>query len=66
MRFLLGTAAQLAPVWRAFGIAPQRGELDHTAYVVLVDARGAPAVGFPSRPRSRRLDLAHDLRGSAA
>jgi protein SCO1/2 len=47
MRFLLGDRRSLAPVWRAYGIAPQRGKLDHSAYVVLVDGRGRQRVGFP-------------------
>jgi protein SCO1 len=61
MRFLLGDGAELAPVWRAFGIAPQRGELDHSAYVVVADARGAQRVGFPIGQLTPRA-LAHDLR----
>lgn len=60
MRFLLGTRERLAPLWRAFGIAPQEGELDHSAYVVLVDGEGRQRVGFPfSQLTSERL--AHDL-----
>jgi protein SCO1 len=61
MRFLLGRERTLAPVWRGYGIAPQRGSLDHSAYVVLVDARGRQRVGFP---HSELTDagLAHDLR----
>jgi protein SCO1/2 len=47
MRFLLGDRRSLAPVWRGYGIAPQRGALDHSAYVVLVDADGRQRVGFP-------------------
>jgi protein SCO1/2 len=48
MDFLLGTHAQLAPVWRAFGIAPQRRGRDHSAYTVLVDAEGRQRIGFPA------------------
>jgi protein SCO1 len=61
MRFLLGRERTLAPVWRGYGIAPQRGSLDHSAYVVVVDARGRQRVGFP---HSELTDagLAHDLR----
>jgi protein SCO1/2 len=47
MRFLLGTRAQLAPVWRGFGIQPQTNRLEHSAHVVLADARGFQRVGFP-------------------
>jgi protein SCO1/2 len=61
MRFLLGSERELAPIWRAYGIAPQRGQLDHSAYVVLVDARGRQRVGFPHTLLTD-ADLAHDLR----
>ncbi len=47
MRFVLGSARELAPVWKGYGIAPQRGELDHSAYVVVVDREGRQRVGFP-------------------
>jgi protein SCO1/2 len=60
MRFLLGPQERLEPLWQAFGIAPQRGELDHSAYVVLVDAAGRQRVGFPfSQLTDARL--AHDV-----
>jgi protein SCO1 len=45
--FLLGSRAELAPVWTAYGIEPQRGARDHTAYAVLVDRRGRQRVGWP-------------------
>jgi protein SCO1/2 len=61
MRFLLGTREALAPVWRGYGIAPQRGTLDHSAYVVLVDGHGRQRVGFPASELTPE-DLAHDLR----
>jgi protein SCO1/2 len=61
MRFLLGTRAALAPVWRGYGIAPQRGTLDHSAYVVLVDGRGRQRVGFPASELTPE-GLVHDLR----
>ena len=46
-RFLLGSRAELRPVWSAYGIQPQRGALDHTAYAVLVDRSGRQRVGWP-------------------
>ncbi len=48
MDFLLGTWAQLDPVWSAFGIAPQAKGRDHSASVVIVDARGRQRVGYPA------------------
>jgi protein SCO1/2 len=47
MRFLLGTRAQLQPVWKAFGIQPQSSALEHSAHVVVADTDGMQRVGFP-------------------
>jgi protein SCO1/2 len=60
-RFLLGDERELAPVWRGYGVAPQRGALDHSATVVLVDAQGRQRVGFPY-DRLTPEALAHDIR----
>jgi protein SCO1/2 len=60
MRFLLGTRAQLAPVWRAFGIRPQTASLEHSAHVVLADATGLQRIGFPYDHLTPD-GLAHDL-----
>ena len=65
MAFLLGTRAELEPVWRAFGVATQRGALDHSASTVLVDGRGAQRVGFPF-DRLTPEALAHDVERLAA
>ena len=61
MRFVLGSERELAPVWKGYGIAPQRGSLDHSAYVVLVDGKGLQRIGFPHSQLTPE-DLAHDLR----
>jgi protein SCO1/2 len=61
MAFLLGSRAQLAPIWKAFGIAPQRDGLEHSAYTVLVDGRGRQRIGFPAdqlTPERLASDLA--------
>jgi len=60
MRFLLGNAAALEPVWRAFGIAPQIEGHDHSAYVVVVDRQGRQRVGFPASALTPEA-LRHDL-----
>ena len=60
MRFLLGGADQLARLWTAFGIAPQREGREHSAYTVLVDARGRQRIGFPASQLTPSR-LAHDL-----
>lgn len=65
IRFLLGTRAQLAPVWRDYGVQPQTelraAPSDHTAYVVLVDRTGRQRVGFPASELTPEA-LAHDIR----
>ncbi len=65
IRFLLGTRAQLAPVWRDYGVQPQTAlrdaPSDHTAYVVLVDRAGRQRVGFPASELTPEA-LAHDIR----
>jgi protein SCO1/2 len=60
-RFLLGDEHALAPVWRGYGVAPQRGALDHSATVVLVDGAGRQRVGFPYDQLTPEA-LAHDIR----
>jgi protein SCO1/2 len=60
MEFLLGSRAQLAPVWRAFGIQPQSRALEHSAEVVLADAQGRQRIGFPF-DQLTEARLAHDL-----
>ncbi|MEO8688675.1 MAG: SCO family protein [Solirubrobacteraceae bacterium] len=61
MRFVLGSERELAPVWKGYGIAPQRGTLDHSAYVVVVDGNGLQRIGFPHSQLTSE-DLEHDLR----
>jgi protein SCO1 len=59
--FLVGSAKELRPVWRDYGFSPQTEELEHNAYVVLIDRSGRQRVGFPVdflTPES----LVHDLR----
>jgi protein SCO1/2 len=61
MRFLLGTRAQLAPIWKAYGIRPQGKAFDHSAYVLLIDRHGRQRVGFPVEQLTPEA-LAHDIR----
>jgi len=66
MRFLLGTRAQLRPVWDDYGISPQGdkgddGAFEHNAYVLLIDRRGRQRVSFPFG-RLTAEGLAHDIR----
>jgi protein SCO1/2 len=61
MHFLLGSRAQLQPVWKAYGIQPQGKGFEHTARVLLLDKRGRQRVAFPVEQLVDR-DLAHDIR----
>jgi protein SCO1/2 len=61
MRFLVGARRELKPVWDGFAIAPQQEELDHSAYVVLVDGEGRQRVGWPHQYLTAE-GLEHDLR----
>lgn len=65
MRFLLGTESALTRVWRAFGIRPQRGDLDHSAHTVLLDSDGNQRVGWPADKLTPEA-LADDLRALGA
>jgi protein SCO1/2 len=60
MRFALGTRAELAKVWEAYGTTPQTVQQDHMARLVLVDGRGLQRVGFPMNETTPEM-IAHDL-----
>jgi protein SCO1/2 len=59
--FVLGTRAQLRPVWRGYAIRPQSMTQEHQARFTLVDPRGYQRVGYPGSLATPE-DLAHDLR----
>src|SRR3954462_4860278 len=61
MRFLLRPDTTLQRVWTTFGIRPQESELDHSAYVVLLDRTGRQRIGFPFDKLTPE-GLAHDVR----
>jgi protein SCO1 len=60
MRFLMGTRAQLAPIWRDYGIRPESKRLEHSAETVVLDKTGRQRVGFPADKLTPE-GLAHDL-----
>ena len=61
IRFVLGSRAQLRPLWKGYAITPQRVTQEHIARITLVDASGFQRVGYPvSEATPERL--AHDLR----
>ncbi len=64
--FLLGDRAELAPVWREFGFAPQLDSREHNSYVVLLNRDGRQRVGFPIdylTPEGLRHDIELLLKG---
>jgi protein SCO1 len=65
MRYLTGTRAQLAPVWKGFAVQPQGKRFEHTAATFLVDRRGMQRVAFLSVDLTPE-GLAHDLRALGA
>jgi protein SCO1/2 len=60
LRFLLGTRARLAPIWRAYGIRPQSRAYEHSAYVLVIGKDGRQRVGFPVSELTPE-GLAHDV-----
>jgi protein SCO1 len=61
MDFVLGTRAQLRPLWRGYAIRPQRTKEEHQGRFVLVDASGRQRVAFPIDQATPER-LAHDVR----
>jgi protein SCO1/2 len=59
--FVLGSRAQLRPVWDGFGVRPQRITEEHNARITLIDRRGFQRVGYPGSEATPER-LAHDLR----
>jgi protein SCO1 len=59
--FVLGSRAQLAPLWNGFAIRPQAVQDEHQARFTLVDKRGFQRVGYPGQYATPEL-LAHDIR----
>ena len=61
MRFLLGSQAELEPIWKAYAIQPQGRDFEHSAYVLLIDAQGRQRIGHPAQ-KLQADGLVHDLR----
>jgi protein SCO1/2 len=59
--FVLGSRAELEPLWDGFAIRPQSVTEEHQARITLVDAKGFQRVGFPGSEATPER-LAHDLR----
>ena len=58
--FVLGSRAELRPLWDGFGVRPQSVTEEHNARITLVDARGIQRVGYPGSEATPER-LAHDL-----
>jgi protein SCO1 len=63
--FVLGSRAQLQPLWKGFYIRPQSVNQEHQARFTLIDKKGFQRVGFPGDEATPEA-LAHDLRLLAA
>ena len=59
--FVLGSRAELRPLWKGFAIRPQSVTEEHQARFTLVDSRGFQRVGYPGAEATPER-LAHDLR----
>ena len=70
IRFLLGSRAQLEPIWRAFGIQPQGKGFEHTASVRAPRPHRPPVRRLPhlasSRPRASRTTSTRCAPGTAS
>jgi len=61
--YLTGTRAQLAKVWKAYGILVRPGKLDtvdHAAYEMLVDPKGRARLIY--NPTVKAADVVHDIK----
>ncbi len=58
--FVLGSRAELEPLWNAFHIQPQSVTQEHQARFTLVDSRGFQRVGYPGSEATPDR-IAHDL-----
>jgi protein SCO1/2 len=59
--FVLGSRAELRPLWNGFYVRPQSVTQEHQARFTLVDKRGFQRVGYPAFEATPER-LAHDVR----
>ena len=59
--FVLGSRAELRPLWKGYAIRPQSVTEEHMARITLVDSRGYQRIGYPGAEATPER-LAHDLR----
>ncbi|MEA2479327.1 MAG: hypothetical protein QOJ07_1249 [Thermoleophilaceae bacterium] len=61
IRFVLGSRAQLEPLWRAYSTTAQSTQVEHKTRLVIVDGRGRQRVAFPLSETTPEM-IAHDLK----
>jgi len=61
MHWALGTQNQLAKVWNSYGVAGQTRQMDHSAYVFVLDRDGKRCVSWPVSQLTPE-GLAHDIK----
>lgn len=61
MHFLLGSRAQLIPIWAQYGVVPQTALSQHSSRVLVLDRDGREVVSFPPDGLTPE-GLAHDIR----
>jgi protein SCO1 len=61
IHFVLGTRAQLRPLWRHFFIREQLPTQEHQERITLVDKHGFQRIGFPGQEATSEM-VAHDVR----
>jgi protein SCO1/2 len=59
--FVLGSRAELRPLWEGYYVRPQSVTQEHQARFTLVDKRGFQRVGYPAFAATPEA-LAHDIR----
>ena len=62
-RYLIGTRAQLTPIWAAWhvlAVSQKPGIVDHVAYTMLVDPNGKQRLLYDAQVKARQV--LHDLR----
>ncbi len=59
--FVLGSRAELRPLWKGYAIRPQSVTEEHQARFTLVDSRGFQRIGYPGSEATPER-LANDLR----
>jgi protein SCO1/2 len=66
-RYLIGSKAQLTPIWAAWhvlAVSQKPDVVDHVAYTVLVDPKGRMRLLYDAQVKAR--EVLHDLRLLAA